>query len=381
MTRRLALLALPVLLAGCALSSTTREPAELTTIEAPAFKPRVAWHKSPGDGGREMHTQLRLALEPDVLVTADVDGDVYALEPGSGRVLWHADTDARIVSGPTVSGTLVLLGTMDAEVIALKRADGALLWRVTVSSEVLAPPVSDGRVVVARCGDGKMFGLDADSGARLWNFDRAQPQLTLRGQSAPLIQGDTVYVGLDNGRAAALRLETGEPLWEQIVAAPEGRNDLDRIVDIDADPLSLADGLYAVSFGGELAAIGLTEGRVAWRRPIKSYSGVALSGEVLAVSDEAGVVWALDAQTGAAAWKQEALKYRKLSPPATVGGYIVVGDYEGYLHWLSPKDGRIVARVHALDDAVAAAPIEHDGRLYALAVDGGIAVVDAQAPR
>lgn len=377
--KRLLLLSLPALLLACSSSGPVREPAELTRIEAPALKPRVVWDASPGKGGDDQHTRLRLAVEPDVLLSADVTGDVFALNPQDGHRLWRAETGARIVSGPTVSGALVFVGTLDAEVIALKRADGSQAWRVPVSSEVMAPPVSDGRIVVVRCGDGRVFGLSAETGIRVWSFDRAVPPLTLRGLSAPLITGGAVYVGLDNGRLAALRLETGEVLWEEVVAAPAGRSELERIVDVDADPVVTRDGIYAVSFGGEVAAVGLTDGRVAWRRPVKSYSGVALAGSILAVSDEEGVVWALDAQTGAAAWKQDALKYRKLSPPLAVGEHVVVADFEGYVHWLSPQDGRIVARVRAVDEPVSAAMVEREGRLYVLGENGDVAAVESRA--
>ena len=372
--KRLALLLVPALLMACS-DAPIREPAELADLESPAVKPRVVWDASPGAGGDDLHTRLRLAVEPDLVLTADVGGDVFALSPQDGRRLWQAETGARLVSGPTVAGALVLVGTLDAEVIALKRSDGSVAWRVPVSSEVMAPPVGDGRVVIVRCGDGKVFGLNADSGARMWSFDRAVPPLTLRGLSAPLLNGGIAYIGLDNGRLAALRIETGDVLWEEVVAAPSGRSELERIVDVDADPLITRDGVYAVSFGGELAAIGLTDGRVAWRRPIKSYSGVALAGNVLAVTDEDGVVWALDAQSGAAAWKQEGLKHRRLSPPLVVGEYVVVADYEGYLHWLAPADGRIVGRVRAVGEHVTAPPVEHDGRLYVLDDSGEVAAV------
>jgi outer membrane protein assembly factor BamB len=183
------------------------------------------------------------------------------------------------------------------------------------------------------------------------------------------------YVGLDNGRLAALRLDTGDVLWEEVVAAPAGRSELERIVDVDADPLVTGDGIFAVSFGGELAAVSLGEGRVAWRRPVKSYTGVALAGTVVAVTDEDGIVWALDAQTGASLWKQEALKFRRLSAPVVSGTHFVVADYEGYLHWLAPQDGRIVARVRAVDDPVTAPLVEHDGVLYVLDDDGDVAAV------
>ncbi|HUR41747.1 MAG TPA: outer membrane protein assembly factor BamB [Verrucomicrobiae bacterium] len=372
-------LLLATLALGCSDKGPIREPAELVKVESPALKPRVLWDESPGNGNDELHTRLRLAVESDVAVTADVEGNVYALSPRDGKKLWAAETKARVIAGPFVAADLVLVGTLDAEVIALKRADGSLVWRAPVSSEVMAPPVSDGRIVVVRCGDGKIFGLNAGSGARIWSFDRAVPPLTLRGLSAPLLSGGAVYVGLDNGRIVALRLDTGETLWEEVVAAPAGRSELERIVDVDADPIVTNDGVYAVSFGGELAAISLEDGRVAWRRPVKSYSGVAIAGTLISVTDEDGVVWGLDAQSGAAAWKQEGLKYRRLSPPVVVDGYIVVADFEGYVHWLASQDGRIVARVRAVDDPVSAPMVSHDDLLYVLADDGEIAAVGVQA--
>lgn len=377
--KRLLVLLLAASAWGCSDKGPIREPAELVKVESPALKPRVVWDASPGKGSDEMHTRLRLAVEPDVVVTAGIDGQVVALSPLTGKPLWKNATGARIVSGPTVAADLVLVGTLDAEVLALKRADGSLAWRAPVSSEVMAPPVGDGRMVVVRSGDGKIFGLNAGSGARIWSFDRAVPPLTLRGLSAPLLSGGVAYVGLDNGRIVALRLDTGETLWEEVVAAPAGRSELERIVDVDADPIITNEGVYAVSFGGELAAISLEDGRVAWRRPVKSYSGVAMSGSLVAVSDEDGLVWALEAQSGAAAWKQEALKYRRLSPPVVVDGYIVVADFEGYVHWLSPQDGRIVARVRAVDDPVSATMVAQDGLVYVLADDGEIAAIGAQA--
>lgn len=372
-------LALAFALAACGSSGPVREPAELKRVEQAEVAPDVAWRKSPGSGDGGQESGLRLSVEPDLLITADVDGDVYALDPRNGRERWHVDTEARLIAGPSVHGDLVLFGTLDAEVIALKRADGAPAWRVKVSSEVLAPPVGDGGTVIVRCVDGRVFGLSAESGVRRWNFDRAVPPLTLRGLSTPVLYEGAAIIGLDNGRVAALRTDTGEVLWEEVVSAPEGRSELERIVDVDGAPLATGGGVFALSFGGDLAAIGVQEGRVAWRRPVKSSLGAALLGSRLFVTDEAGLVWGLDAETGAAAWKQEALQYRRLSAPVVVGGHVVVADLEGYLHWLSPQDGRIVGRVRAVRGPVAATPVLQDDRLYVLARDGELAVVETKA--
>jgi outer membrane protein assembly factor BamB len=376
-----ALLALAVAaLAACGSDGPVREPAALKAIERAEVAPGVEWRKSPGNGDGGQESRLRLAVETDLLITADIEGDVYALDPGTGQRRWHADTGARLISGPSVYGDHVLFGTLDAEVIALKRADGAQAWRAKVSSEVLAPPVGDAGVIIVRCGDGRIFGLSSESGARRWSFDRAVPPLTLRGMSAPILYQGGAIIGLDNGRIAALRVDTGEVLWEEVVSAPEGRSELERIVDVDAEPLVTGGGVFALSFGGDLAAIGVQEGRVAWRRPIKSYTGGALLGSRLFVSDESGVVWALDGETGAAAWKQEALLYRRLSAPVVVGEHVVVADGEGYLHWLSPGDGRIVGRVRAVRGPVAATPVLQDDRLFVLGRNGEVAALEAIRP-
>lgn len=380
MTRALALAVLAAALAACGSKGPVREPAELQSIEKAEVAPDVQWRKSPGDGDGEQESHLQLAIDGDLLLTADYEGDVFALDAATGKVRWRAETGARIIAGPSLYGDLVLLGTLDAEAIALRRATGEQAWRVTLSSEVLAPPVGEAGVVIVRCGDGKVFGLTADTGIRRWSFDRAVPPLTLRGLSAPLLYEGAAIIGLDNGRAAALDVASGEVLWEEVVSAPEGRSELERIVDVDAELLATAGGVFALSFGGDLAAISAQEGRVAWRRPVKSYTGSALYGDKLFVSDEAGVVWALEAQTGASSWKQEALQYRRLSAPVVVGDHVVVGDFEGYLHWLSPQDGRIVGRVRALSGPVATAPLLRGDRLYVLDREGGIAVVEAIRP-
>lgn len=366
------------LLAACS-HTKARKPAELQDIANPALKLRTLWSRSPGGGDEGIFTELSLTLKRDGLYGADADGRVFALKPADGELLWKTKTKARVASGPVVAGGHVLVGTLDGEVIALKRADGAPLWRSAVSSEVLAAPSSDGERVVARCVDGRIFGLAAADGSRLWSFDRTVPNLTLRGLSAPLISGLRVITGLDNGHVVSLKLSDGQLLWDQPVSLPTGRTELERLTDVDANLLEGEDAVYALSFGGEVAALDPASGQVLWRRSIKSYTGAALLGNLLFVTDADSVIWALDARTGAAAWSQKELLYRRLSAPVALGDHIVVGDYEGYLHWIEPADGKIVARTRVGSAAIKSAPVAGDGVVYAANTDGKIAAVAAQA--
>jgi outer membrane protein assembly factor BamB len=366
------LLLLSLSLLGCGKDKDLRKPTELKDIVNPAFKSKVQWSGSAGDGSDMQYTGLRMALAPDALFAADVDGDVYALDAKSGRRIWRSDTKARIAAGPSLNGNSVLIGTLDGEVIALKRADGQILWRTKLSSEVQAAPAGDGNILVVKTIDGHIFGLSADKGQKLWTIDRSVPNLTLRGLSEALVVGNRAFVGMDNGRLVALHLADGTAIWEQGVSFGTGRTELERLTDIDADLLLNDKDIFAVSYGGELASLDTETGQVAWRRSVRSYTGMTMIGEQIIVTDENGVVWAFDAKTGAATWKQEGLLYRKLSPPASFAGRVVVGDFEGYLHWLDPKDGKIIARSKPTSEPIRAEMMVANDLLYVMDADGGI---------
>lgn len=375
MTLRHALaLLITLLAAACGGKSNVREPTPLQAIAAPAFQAQTAWTASTGGSG-SWYSKLNLQLQPDALFAADTKGAVYALNPQTGHRIWRAETNARVIAGPAVSGDLILVGTLDAEVIAIKRADGAPAWRARVSSEVIGAPAGEGNVVVVRTGDGFVHGLSAATGERLWLIDRSVPSLTLRGLSEPLIVGGRVFVGMDNGRVLALNLADGQPLWEQTVAVATGRTELDRLTDIDGSLLAGDNSIFVTSFGGELVSLDPGNGEVQWRRSVKSYNALATTGNLIIASDDSGTVWALDAQTGAAAWKQDGLAYRKLSPPGAIAGFVVVGDYEGYLHWLDPRDGKLIARSRVGSDPIRTAPVADENLLYVLGNGGKISAI------
>jgi len=376
--RRVALIVLAALALTACADKKLRKPMELKSISNPAIKPDKAWSTSAGGGSNGMYSGLQLWLESDALFAADADGEVFAINPVNGNRIWRAKTKSRVISGPGVSGNAVLVGTLDGDVIALKRSDGTELWRTKASSEVLAPPTGNGDIVVTRTVDGRLTGLSAINGERKWVSDSAVPNLTVRGLSMPVVVDGHVYTGLDNGHMSALRLDDGQPVWDQAIAVPTGRTELERLTDIDAGMLVSGSQIFAVSFSGEFVCVDSETGQILWRRTVKSYTGMAQANDLVTVTDESGVVWALDARTGAAAWKQEGLMYRKLSPPAFFNGYVVVGDYDGYLHWLNPKDGTIVGRSRAGGDPIRAQMIATDKMLYVMNNAGKITAINAK---
>lgn len=363
-----------MLVAGCGHKGKTRDPALLPLLKYPEVRADRRWSHSTDNGAEGFVAELRPAIGEDAVYTASSNGYVDARDLKTGKLLWRSSTHLRIVSGPTVSGDMVLVGTARAQVRALKRADGSTLWTGQASSEVMAPPVTDGRIVVVRSVDGRVYGLDAASGDRIWAFDRTQPALTMRGMSAPLILNDHVLMGLDTGKVVSLNTSDGKLAWEVTVSSPQGRSELDRLVDIDGDLLNLNGGVIAASYGGDIEMLDPSTGDTRWHRPIKSYNGLATDGTNVYVSDDDGYVWALDGSTGAQVWENKTLQYRLLSPPVVFDGYVIVGDFAGYVHWLRISDGKIVGRTRLGSHAITAAPLVGNEGLYIFDTRGKLAL-------
>jgi outer membrane protein assembly factor BamB len=238
---------------------------------------------------------------------------------------------------------------------------------------VIATPAIGGGLVVVRSNDGRVYALDAKSGERRWVFDRTVPLLSLRGNGAPTIVGDRVIIAYDNGKIAALKLADGNLVWEQTLANSEGRTELARMVDVDGELGVSGSEVYGASYQGQIGALTLDSGRQLWSREFSAYGGVAFNTGQLYASDADGVVWAVEARSGASIWKQDALAHRWLSTPAFADGRVVVGDFEGYVHWLKADTGELVARVKLGGAGVRAAPVVVGNTVYVTSAKGELA--------
>ncbi len=69
---------------------------------------------------------------------------------------------------------------------------------------------------------------------------------------------------------------------------------------------------------------------------------------------------------------------RKLTAPAVYQGYVVVGDIEGYVHWLSTTDGRQLGRVQVAGEGIDAKPVVVGDTVYVYAKDGTLAALKAR---
>ncbi|MEC7995734.1 MAG: PQQ-binding-like beta-propeller repeat protein, partial [Pseudomonadota bacterium] len=178
------------------------------------------------------------------------------------------------------------------------------------------------------------------------------------------------YTGFANGKVVALRGENGEPIWEQRVMLPEGRSELDRIVDVDARVLLDGGSMYALAYQGRVAAISRREGRPMWEQELSGYLDMAQGYGQVYVVDADDTISAIDKSNGEINWQQEAFARRKLSAPLAFSNYVVAGDDEGYLHVLAQRDGRLVGRRKLGGKGVRTQTVIADDMLYTLTNSG-----------
>jgi len=359
-----ALLAAAVFAAGCSSNSSKEpEPAELVKFDAEIQLDKV-WSRSIGDGQGDTYNLLVPAVYGEQIYAADVDGLVVSMERTTGKVNWKQDLDVSISGAVGAGYGLVLVGTLSGDVIALDVSTGEERWRSKVSSEVLSAPAINGDIVLVQTQDDRLIALEMDTGAQRWSYESAPAVLTLRGTGAPLLTNQLAIAGLSTGKVIALDTRRGLPVWEQRVAIPQGRSELERVVDIDGGLLLSGGTLYVGTYQGRAAALDVESGRVLWQRDASTYSGVALGYGSVYLSLADGTVESVDERSTTALWRNESLARRQLSAPAVFSSYVVVGDREGYIHLLSQVDGRFVARERIDSNGVRARPVVDGDWLY-----------------
>lgn len=349
----------------------TTDPAPLVEFTATATPTRI-WTANAGKGEGRIGVRQAPTVGDGRVYAAAVRGGVRAIDLQSGSQVWHYPSDLRLSGGPGHGDGLVVVGGLDGEVIALDAATGAERWQAQVGNEVLAAPVIGQGTVIVRSNDGRVTAFDAATGARRWFWVRELPTLTVRGHGSALLGPGVVFVGNDDGTMVALSIADGRVLWEQLVGPPDGRTELERMADIDGTPVLDGTAVFATSYKRTTMAIDGPTGRPLWVSDRGGSGRVGLAPNLVAVSDPAGTVWGLDKRSGSAMWQQDGLARRDLGSAVVHGDYVVVGDYDGYLHWLQLDSGQFAARARAGRDALRGTPVVADGILVVQNVDGDL---------
>ena len=355
------------------------KPIELVKIE-PKIEVDKLWSVKLGDGAEYLRLALQPASDGNRVFAASRDGNVLAVDPVSGKAIWRTELETDLSAGPGVGDGIVVVTAANGYLVALDADSGDEMWRTNIAGESLARPLIEDGLVVALTIDNRLRAVSAFDGTERWIVEKSTPSLTMRGSAAPVLAGNTVVAGFDNGRLVAVDLAEGDELWDKMISPPAGRSDLERLADIDGQISVVGQDIYASGYHGAIAAIAVESGQMLWAREVSSFEGVSADWNNLYTVDEEGVVIALTRRTGDESWRNTTLIRREPTVPVPYQTTVVVGDLDGYVHFFSNFDGDPVARVRPGSSAVSVGPIVVGERLLVQGDDGKLTAYAIEQP-
>ena len=372
-------------LAGCNTIKTTYNswfgapvPA-VKPAELPVFKSQVnltvAWRGVVGPAEKSVLFPL---VNGNTVWTAAGNGQIAGFNAGSGASVGRFSAGQPVSAGIAASEKAVVVGTPRGELLAFERA-GKALWKTQVPGELLAPPVIEGDLVIARVGDGAIHAYDMASGKRRWVFQRSAPALSVRSNAGITVKSGSVYAGFPGGRLVAMTTAAGNVQWDSVVALPKGTTELERVADVTSPPVVDDGRACAAAYQGRTVCFDAARGAAIWARDISSFSGLGADFRNIYVTDDKNAVIALDKSSGGSLWRQDKLAGRALTRPLAQGRYVIVGDYQGFVHLLSRDDGSFVGRIATDGSAIAAAPVTLDISSFLVQTrNGGVFAIRAE---
>ena len=369
------------MLFGCSNNKDLYAPVEAPEVEN-RFELDKLWSSSVGGVG-DFYSQLSPSFAGGLIYAAGRNGDVYAFDALSGDKLWHTDLDdceenddrrsARLAGGVTVYAGKLAIGSENGYIYVLNAQDGSLMWNAFVGGEVIAKPVfaKSGTNLFVLDSRGRLTSYNAADGSVNWASGDALTDLRLRSQSNPLAIGDEyILLGQSNGRVNVILQSTGAIVNQITVGEAVGANSLERIADVSATPLVIGSNLYSISYGGGLVQYSFENNNFLARLNYQSSKDLAFDDSSLIIVEDNGNIYCLNRADNSQRWVNSSLSYRQVSDPAIYGDYVVVGDLEGYLYFISLSDGTIAGKFEVDDSAIYTAPIVADGNLYVTTRDG-----------
>lgn len=349
--------------------------------------PARVWSVAIGSGNSRKN---RITAAPIV-----ADGRVFAMDATSGVTavstsgakLWSANVAALGATGPAVSGGGLAYGagrlfaaTGHGEVIAMDPASGAIIWRQKLGAPAAGTPTVDGGTVYVVGRDATAWAINAKDGKVEWQTSGTPSPTGMVGSSAPAVTASTVLFPFGSGDIIAALKAGGTPVWSASIAGKRLGRGYTGVTDIAGDPVVDGAVTYVGNQSGRISALETATGTVLWSARDAAYGAVLpVGGSVFLVSDEAKLV-RLDASTGEPIWSVDMpyfvpTRERKRAEitahygPVLAGGRLVVASGDGVIRMFNPTDGGLVGSV-TLPGGAATAPALAGGMMYVVSRNG-----------
>ena len=369
-------------LAGCSLFGGEEEIVQVSPSPTVSnqFQIKEVWRNSTS-GNTRIYSLLGPINYDNAIYVASRSGQVKAIDLSNGHTIWDQNLSkstlfssktALFSGGVSADDKYVYVGSERAVVYALDRNDGSVIWEKPVKGEVLARPVSSEDKLIVYTASGNLQALNRNTGEDAWDVMLEVPPLSLRGNSTPTIAHGAAILGDDTGHVNAYYINDGQLIWQQRISQPSGSTEIAKLNDVDSTPVIEGNLAYAIGYNGNVVALDLSNGQIVWRKEMGSTHSFAVDTQQLFVVDQDDNVQAVSKNGGAVLWTQADLLHRQLTDPVIYENYIVVGDFEGYLYWLSKDNGNVVAKTQVSSSGLISKPLVVDNKIIVQAKNGDI---------
>ena len=305
------------------------------------------------------------------VVVASSNGAVERIDTNTGQTVWRSQVKGGISAGTGSDGTFTAV-VNDANQVVSLGPQGQILWLYQLPTSVITAPTVVAGTIVVQGADQRLWAFNAATGAKLWSNVSRAPALLLQQAAGITPHGDDLLVGTALGRIEAVSRVSGIVLWEATLARARGITEVERVIGITGAPAVAGSMVCARAYQSTIGCADLDSGRVLWTEKAVGDTGVSQNGTLVVASQGNGVVQSYAAASGAAGWTNDELKYRHLSAPLLVGETVAVGDYRGYISFLSAKDGSSIGRVSTDDSAIQCPMVVVGKTMVAVTAKGGV---------
>ncbi|MFG6448436.1 outer membrane protein assembly factor BamB [Roseateles sp. BYS180W] len=367
-----ALLVSVAALTACSVFGDSNAP-KPSPLEAftPELKVATVWNKSTDTVG----FPLSVATPKGQFVLASGDGVVRALAAQDGAELWRAELKQSLSAGVGSDGRFAAVVTRKNELTVLEQ--GQTKWSKTLVTPVVAAPLVAGERVFVLTVDRAVLAFDAQDGRKLWELRRPGEPLTLKQAGVIAAYQNTLLVG-QGARLTGVDPNRGSVQWEAAVANPRGTNEVERLADLVAPHVRAGDVVCARSFQFAVGCVNAARGTPVWSRNVGGNQGIGGDAELVVGADASDRMTAWSTRNGDVVWTAQQFQHRKLGVPAVLDRAIVVGDAEGYVHFLSRDKGKTLQRITTDGSAIAAPPVVSGTTLLVVTRRGALFAIRPQ---
>ena len=301
----------------------------------------VKWNKS--FAGENILGNFVPSFSSQNLYFADSNGNIRSLDSLSGEIIWEQNIDS-LSSGVSSGFGVLVVSDTSGNIITLNNENGTILWKKNVKAQVLSSAAISPKFIIVKTDSGELMALDKSTGSISWSYRSKLPTLTIRGSSSPVIVEDQVFATFDNGRMGVFDINSGFPLWDGAISYVSGTSELENIIDSDSSPLIEGGYVYATNYQGNLNIYDIAQKRSVWQTKSSSFYSPILIKGLLVVVESNSHFKSFFAKTLEESWVSDTYHNRQLSNPISNSGFIIIGDFEGYIHIIDPVNGKTMGR-------------------------------------